>query len=92
MNTRVPLIGLSVKYIRVVDTISKLYYDTTVDDQASVDPTSSSWYTKDITLSMTPRHCRMAARCRYGALPLGWGFVALTKDYPSKISWMKWLQ
>ena len=22
----------------------------------------------------------------------GWGFVALTKDHPSKISWMKWLQ
>ena len=23
---------------------------------------------------------------------IGWGFVALTKDHPSKISWMKWLQ
>jgi hypothetical protein len=22
----------------------------------------------------------------------GWGFVALTKEHPSKISWMKWLQ
>ena len=22
----------------------------------------------------------------------GWGFVALTKNHPSKISWMKWLQ
>jgi hypothetical protein len=23
---------------------------------------------------------------------VGWGFVALTKEHPSKISWMKWLQ
>jgi hypothetical protein len=28
----------------------------------------------------------------YSRIPLGWGFVALTKDHPSKISWMKWLQ
>ena len=33
-------------------------------------------------------------RCGYEYLTifLGWGFVALAKDHPSKISWMKWLQ
>ena len=42
--------------------------------------------------SLHPRRLSLHKRHKSQVQHTGWGFVALTKNHPSKISWMKWLQ